>query len=212
MNSFKAAIRLIATMKKILFIIVVAVLVHSCAKIPMHTVTLVDAIIEEGKRMHDLNVALVNKMFSEKRKSVDDFIRLEYTPEYLENFQAKIPADTDYEAEFPGMVGSIIPQINARRDMMQNALENQRVKLISKLNTDYREFAEASIELRRLIESGVKLEQERRETFERVSALTNNRIDLNQFESDIDKFIINSGDVSENILKLNDSINSILNQ
>ena len=196
-------------MKRIFYLFLV-VLISSCAKLPVETIALTDAIIDEGKRMHELNLSLLNKMFDEKREKIDAFIKNEYTPKFLEEFTARVPADTDYEREFPNMIQSIIPQINSRRDKMQSAMESQRIKLVTKLNADYKVFEEASMELRRLIESGVKVDEERKKALNHVKNLTQNRIDLNQIDTELDKFIIKSGDVSGNIIELNNSINSLL--
>ena len=198
-------------MKKIIYLFCVVVLA-SCAKLPIQTITLTDAIINEGKRMHELNLSLLNKMFNEKREKIDVFIKNEYTPKYLEEFKSRIPAGIDYEQEFPNMIQSIIPQINSRRDMMQSALESQRIKLATKLNIDFKLFEEASMKLRNLIESAIKVNEERKKAFEQVKGLTQNTIDLNQIETELDKFIIKSGDVGENINELNSTINSLLNQ
>lgn len=197
-------------MKKIIYLTFLIAL-SSCAKLPIQTISLTDAIIDEGKRMHDINISLLNKMFDGKREKIDVFIKNEYTPKYLEEFNAMIPSGTDYKEEFPDMIQSIIPQINSRRDMMQSALESQRIKLITKLNSDYKSFEEASIELKKLIESAVKVNKERKKVFQQINNMTQNRIDLNQIETELDKFIIKSGDISGNINELNNSINSLLN-
>ena len=198
-------------MKKLVFLLFVIVL-SSCAKLPVHTITLTEAVIDEGKRMHELNLVLINKMFAEKRDKIDIFIKNEYTPKFLEEFRSRIPEGTNYEEEFPNMIESIIPKINSRRDMMQSALENQRIKIITKMNADYKAFEEASMELKSLVESAVKVNEERKKAFQKVKGLTGNKIDLNQIETELDEFIIKSGDVSGNINNLNNSINSLLNK
>jgi hypothetical protein len=197
-------------MKKIIYLTFLIAL-SSCASLPIQTISLTDAIIDEGKRMHEINISLLNKMFDDKREKIDVFIKNDYTPKYLEEFNARIPVGTDYKEEFPDMIQNIIPQINSRRDMMQSALESQRIKLITKLNSDYKSFEEASIELKNLIESAVKVNEERKKAFQQISNMTQNRIDINQIETELDKFIIKSGDVSGNINELNNSINSLLN-
>ena len=197
-------------MKKIIYLFILVVFA-SCAKLPIQTLTLTDAIISEGERMHELNLSLLNKLFNDKRTKIDLFIKNEYTPKYLEEFRKRIPDGVNYKEEFPNMIQSIVPEIRSRRDMMQNALESQRIKLIEKLNSDYQIFKEASTELRTLIESNIKVNEERQKAFQKVKNLTQNKIDLNQIETELDKFIIKSGDVTGNINELNNSINSLLN-
>ena len=198
-------------MKKSIYLFCVVALA-SCAKLPIQTNTLTDAIINEGKRMHELNLSLLNKIFNEKRDKIDVFIKNEYTPKYLEEFKKNIPIGTDYEQEFPNMIQRIVPKISSRRDMMQSALESQRIKLVTKLNADYKMFEVASMELRNLIESVIKVNEARKKAFEQVKGLTQNRIDLNQIETELDKFIIKSGDIGGNINELNSTINSLLNK
>lgn len=187
------------------------ILVSSCAKLPVQTIALTDAIIEEGERMHELNISLLNKMFDGKREKIDSFIKNEYTSNYLKNFIKEAPPETDFQKEFPDIIQSIVPELNSTRDLMQRALEEQRIKLITKLNIDYNEYAEASYELKKLLESVVKVDEERKRIIEKIGTITNNKIDLNNVESEIDKFIGNAGNVSERILKMNNSINSLIN-
>lgn len=182
----------------------------SCAKLPIESLALTDVIIAEGKRMHDLNTSLLNRMLNEKSQRIDMFIKNEYTPKYLQNFKKSIPEGTDYEKEWESMMKSIIPTINGRRDMMQNTLESQRIKLISKLNTDYQEYEKSVSTLRNLIESGIKLNTERKKAFEQLSSHSKDKIDLNKVETEIDKFIINSGEIGSNINELSKTINSLI--
>lgn len=199
-------------MKLPIYILVLTIIFYSCsATIPPQSVTLTDAISEEGKRMHQLNLALLNQMFKEKREGIDSFIKNEYTPEYLEEFKSRIPDSVNVDEELPGILEAVIPEINSRRDMMQSALENQRVKLVTKLETDYKAYEDAALNLRKLLESAVKLDEENKKLYSQVSELSGNKIDLNKVENSINDFILDSGDVSKNILKLNDSINSIIN-
>ncbi|WMJ75286.1 hypothetical protein RCC89_19285 [Cytophagaceae bacterium ABcell3] len=197
-------------MKKTIYLFILVVFA-SCAKLPIQTLTLTDAIISEGERMHELNLSLLNKMFNDKREKVDNFIKNEYTPKYLKEFKTRIPNGVNYEEEFPNMIQSVVPVISSRRDMMQSALESQRIKLIEKLNSDYKLFKEASTELRNLIESNIKVNEERQKAFQHAKNLTLSRFDLNQIETELDEFIIRSGDITGNINELNNSINSLLN-
>ena len=199
-------------MKSLIYILVLTFIFYSCsATIPPQSITLSDAISEEGKRMHQLNLALLNKMFKDKRESIDTFIKNDYTKTYLDDFRSKIPEGTDIDAELSGILKAAMKEINAQRDMMQSALENQRIKLVTKLETDYKAYEEASANLRRLLESAVKLDEENKKLYSQVSELSGNRIDLNKVENSIDEFILNAGDVSQRILKLNESIDSIIN-
>lgn len=201
-------------MKNLSYLIVL-ILVTACAKMPIESVTLTESIIKEGQRMHELNISLLNKMFLEKSAAIDVFINEEYTPAFLENFREAIPPGTDIEKELPGMLEAIIPEINQRRDMMQVALESQRLKLIEKLDQDYKMYEEAANELKNLIESAVKVNEERQKAYEKAANLTGGKIDLNKIETELDNFVMKAGDISDEagaaISGLDSKINSLIN-
>jgi hypothetical protein len=196
-------------MKKIHYFIALFVLC-SCAKIPVESVVLTEALIEEGKRMHQLNVSMLNALFEAKREKVDAFIQNEYTPTYIANFKEQVPENTDYEEAFPLMVGAIIPAINKRRDAMQSVLEKQRIKLMEKLNTDFDAFLTAAVELKHLLGSAVKVNEARKEAYGQLSSLSNKKIDLYQIEEALDRFILKGGELGEDVDELNENINSII--
>lgn len=183
----------------------------SCAKLPIQSVDAVDIMISEGKRMHELNIALVNEMFLLKKQAIDNFIKNDFIPAYTNNFISKIPPDIDVKAELPNMLKSIVPVINARRDSMQSALEMNRIKLITKLGEDYNDYSLMSIELKSLIVSTIKVDDARKKFFEEIKTYSKSKIDLNAIDSSLDKFILSSGSVSEGLLKLNESFDNIIN-
>ena len=111
--------------------------------------------------MHALNKGLLDQMFKDKRRKIDEFIENEYTPTFISNFQKRIPANVDVKAELPGIIASITPRIAARRDSMQVALEIQRIKLDNKLDQDYEAFKTGMNSIRRLLDSAVKVDKER---------------------------------------------------
>lgn len=182
----------------------------SCASIPMQSVSLSDSIMVEGKRMHSLNIMLTNKLFNEKRLRVDDFIRNTYTPAFVNQFVKLIPANVDVKQELPAIISSIIPKIEQRRDSMQNALEQTRIKIIDKLNQDYLVYYESISSLKRLLESSVKVDNSRTNLLNQANQLTGNKIDFDKIDSSIDSFIIKAGNVGQNITDLNNDINKLL--
>jgi len=182
----------------------------SCAKLPVQTITLADALAKEGARMHELNVSLLNTMFAQKSAAIDTFMRTQYIPKYIANLQQSIPAGTDISAELPSMLQAIIPQINSRRDEMQRTLEAQRVKLITKLNADYSTYQQASDDLRQLLVSNVNVNRNRAELFAQLQQVSNNRIDLNKVEDALDRFVTDGGNIGEGISNLEQTINNLI--
>lgn len=202
-------------MRTIIFIFL-ALIIGSCAKLPVETITITDAIAKEGKRMHQLNILLVEKMFAEKRTKIDYYIIDKYTPAFIENFKANIPPGTNYEEEFVGMINSIVPKVNDKRNKMQDALEVQRIKIINKLNADYSVYESASLELKVLIESAIKVNEQRALAFNQLANITKNKVDFNQLEQVLDEYVNKAGEVGGVIDKnselLNKTINKLLNK
>lgn len=184
----------------------------SCARIPASSVELTDMLIAEGERMHRLNITLVNKMFDEKQKNLDEFIENEYLPKFIEEFTSNIPEGTDLESELPAILLALVPEVTSRRNAMHRALEEQRVKLITKLDEDFDNFRLASLELRNLLNSAVRVDEERSAMYAKVSELSGGKIDLDKMEHVLDNFIIEAGDLSEKAIKLNEEINSIIDK
>ncbi len=195
---------------KYIFYLSIFTILLGCAKLPIQTIALSDAIIVEGERMHELNITLVNRMFSDKREIIDNFIKNEYVQKYIKDFSATIPVGTDYKKELPQMMESIIPVIISRRDIMQRTLESQRIKLLAKINADYLAFQEASTTLTSILHSVADVDKEWKSTIRRIKDVSQGQIDLDQIEKEINNFIIKAGDINENVIDFDDTINAIL--
>jgi len=186
----------------------------SCAKIPVQSVALADALQVEGERMHKLNLVFLNRIFSAKRETIEKFIKEEYTPKMVSDFTNKVIKEfpqTDFKKEFPDLLNALMPHINERRDSLVTALELQKEKVVEKLNTDFTVFNTAAFELKRLLESAVKVDKAKQGLFSQAKALSNNRIDFNSVEGALDKFIHSSGNVVNNADALNNVVNQLLN-
>ena len=118
--------------------------------------------------------------------------------------------NTDFKKEFPDLMNALSPEINKRRDSLVTALELQKEKLVDKLNTDYSVFNTAAFELRRLLGSAVKIDQEKQALFNQAKTLSNNRLDFNSVEAALDKFIHGAGTVGSNAVELNTIINQLV--
>lgn len=187
--------------------------IGSCAKIPVQSVALADALQVEGERMHKLNTVFLNRIFLSKRDEIEKFIKEQYAPMVVENMMKGVN-----EAEFKANLKTDLPQfttavtgvVNTRRDSLVTALEIQKEKIVEKLDADYAVFNTAALELKRLLESAVKLDKEKMALFTQAKTLSNNRIDFTSVEAAIDKFIHSSGSVGNNVQNLNNVINRLL--
>lgn len=197
-------------MRYLLLPALVCLLFFSCAKIPVQSVSLIEAVETEGARMHSVNLTLLQSMFREKKEMVNLFMEQEYTPALVENFKRQLPANTDYKADFAQMVQSLMPHINARKDSLLNALDAEQFRIMDKMQADYEVYQNAVRELKRLLASAAKIDAEKKALFDTARQVSNNRVDLASIEGAIDRFIASGGAVGSNIQKLNDAVNSFL--
>jgi len=197
---------------KIVIIIAIIVGLTSCASIPKESIQVAEVIQNEGKQMHELNVKLVNEIFREKSLKIDRFIEKEFTPEYLVNFFKDVPEDTDLKAELPLMLEVIIPEINKRSNLMKEELEKARLQIINSLQEDYLLYNQATLELKNLLVSAVKVKDARGEALAKITQITNNKIDLDKISGTLDNFISQAGktDISKVIKDMESTINEIL--
>ncbi|HUM46340.1 MAG TPA: hypothetical protein PLD84_05400 [Chitinophagales bacterium] len=203
-------------MKKLLLVFFAAIaLLTGCAKIPVESVQLSDAIMMEGTRMHNTNIGLLNDLFNEKKQQVSDFIEKDYLPEMVKNFTGMVAPEDINAANLSDILLALVPQITQRRDAMIQALEEQRLKLESKMNSEYQVYYDASITLRSLLQSAVEVDRERAALNDRIRQLSGEKIDLNKIEHTVDEFITKAGSpdsIQGAILELDTRITEILNQ
>lgn len=68
-------------MKRIHYLIVISVALMgtACVSISQSTATLTQEVIKEADDMHQLNIALVNQLFEERKLVINSFITSQYT-------------------------------------------------------------------------------------------------------------------------------------
>ncbi|PKP49395.1 MAG: hypothetical protein CVT92_15240 [Bacteroidetes bacterium HGW-Bacteroidetes-1] len=199
-------------MKAKLLVLTIFLMITSCARIPIQSIDLMSNIQKEGERMHKINITLVNLIFNEKRQKIDNFIRLEYTPKYIEEITKLIPDNIDIKNELPHILNASMQKIIEKRGAMENALEINRIKILDRLNEDHRVFQLACDELKKLLVSAVKVDEERKKLLSQASQLSQNGVDFNKLESVLDRFIQDSSDWGQNIYQLNENIDTLLNK
>ena len=200
-------------MKRIFHFALPLFLLASCAKIPVQSVALAEALHEEGERMHQLNTVFLNRIFLSKRDDIEKFIKEQYAPKVVENMM-KGMNEADFKAnlktDLPEFTSAVTNVVNIRRDSMVKALELQKEKLVGKLNADYAVFHTAAGELKRLLASAVKLDAQKQALFTQAKTLSNNRVNFTNVEAALDRFIHSTGAISNNVLLLNEDINRLL--
>jgi len=192
---------------KIIATISIALCISACASIPASTATLSQELITEANSMHQLNIALVNKLFEERKDKVDDFINNQYIPSYVKNLQAKIPPGVDVNAELPNILKSVLPVINRKRDSLHNLLDTQRDKMVTSLNTNFSNFQQASASLQNLISSAVKLKQQESLTLSQIQKLTGTHINVGKIQNHLDSLLVKTGSGFKKLLNIESAIN-----
>ncbi len=165
----------------------------SCASLPNSTAKLSKSVIDEGDAMHQLNISLVNQLFTERRARLNNFITTKYTPAVIKKYQNLLPADVDYKKELPNIIEAIIPVINRKRDSLQDLLLNQQQKIVSSLNTNFITYAKATSSLQNIINSAIKVKDAEESALSAINQLTGNKLNFKQIESKMDSLLNKTG-------------------
>jgi len=196
-------------MKKIL-IPILCLLAAGCAKIPVQSVTLMQQIQQEGERMHRLNVAYVNKTFNDKLNAVNEFMQNEYIPDLMKGIKAKIAKDSiNMNNEWEKLFAKLNPVINSVKDSLTRALEQNRSRIITKLNEDYLVYQQACETQLNFLNSAVKVNQASKNAADAViKKFSGNKIDLATLEQVLDKYLKKGESAASMVLNLYNDINT----
>ncbi|MCH2196401.1 hypothetical protein [Kordia sp.] len=184
----------------------VVISINACASIPASTATLSQEVIAEAYSMHQLNIALINKLFEERKGKVDDFMNNQYIPLFVKNLQSKIPAGVDINSELTNILKSVMPVINRKRDSLHNLLDTQRDQMVTSLNTNFTNYQQASATLQNLITSAVKLKQTEVNTLNQIQNLSKTNFDIGKIQKHLDSLLIKTGDGFNKLLNIESAI------
>ena len=182
----------------------------ACTRIPLQTITLSEKIQEEGDRMHRLNLLLVHQVFAEKKSRVNDFIQKEYTPKLVAKMTEDLADETDPRSVLPEMMAAALPLINERQYSMQLALDSAKTKLLDQLNADFKQYQLATTEMKKLLESAVKLNESKKQLLNQSQWLNKKGINYEQLAELLDRFIQSSGNIGGMVVNLNKDLEKIL--
>ena len=192
------------------YLIVLCILCTSCAKIPIQAVELSQALKDEGDRMHQMNLDLVEYVFNEKKHLVNEFITKEYSPAYIENFMKMLPPATDVKKDFLEIMLAITPRIDARRDSLLQVLHEKKMTVTQKLQADYKLYDQANRAMLQLLTSANRLNRQGTSVYEDIKKLSGNRINLQGIDNALNQFIKGAGSVGEKTVILTGTIDSFL--
>lgn len=182
----------------------------SCTRIPLQSITLSEKIQEEGERMHRLNLLLVQQVFAEKKNRVNDFIQKEYTAKIVAKMTEDLDDETDPKSVLPEMMGAALPLITERQYAMQLALDSAKIKLLDQLNADFKQYQLANSEMKKLLESAVKLNESKKQLLNQSNWLNKKGINYDALSELLDRFIQSSGNVGGLVVNLNKDLEKIL--
>ncbi|MEO0310775.1 MAG: hypothetical protein RIQ89_432 [Bacteroidota bacterium] len=182
----------------------------SCAKIPTQSVQLASTLQAQGAKMNELNIALINALFAEKKTQVNNFIEKEYTPTVIDKFFKKLPNQTFTKAETASIVEALLPEINKQKEDMLQSLELNRVKLITKINNEYIYFVTGSDALKNLLASASKLEENNKALGLYADKATGGKLNITEITKALDKLVNSAGDIGTKINTLNTDIQLII--
>ena len=185
-------------------VIAICFIISSCAKLPVESVALTQYIADEGERMHQLNILLINAKFAEKRVQIDEFIQKEYLLTLLKPAFDALDKDDDPKEVIPVIINLAISKLEARRSQMKEELESVRVQLITKTQENYQDFSQATFELKKLLKSAIKVNEERGKLLDEVKSFSKNKIDLNMLDATFDNYLSKGGKAGELILNMNE--------
>lgn len=198
-------------MRHILILCSLYLLSNGCARIPLQSVELMENISREGNQMHRLNVAFVNSLFNNRKAAIDTFIAKEYLPYFLNAIKKQIPAGTDMNKEWPGLVEKVLPEVNLYRDSLQTALADSRKRILDKLEANHQLFQQACTAEKELLASAVKVNDKRKGVYNQFKGLSNEKIDINRLEAILEEWLKKGGNAAGKITELHEEINDLFN-
>jgi hypothetical protein len=195
---------------KIMFRWVVAftLLCTGCATIPPGSVTLADALQAEGLRMHELNLRLLNNLFSEKRTALENVLADQYASSLIDHAFELNPNIS--KADFPDFLKAVTKKLITKRDSLVNVLDTEKAKVAERLTQDYNAFNTVAISLKLMLASAVKVDRQRQAAFEQVKTLSNDKVDFAAIENALDDFINSAGKVGADVSGFKTKIDGLL--
>jgi len=198
-------------MKKILYFLT-TLLITSCASIPKESVDLMEIVILKNQKAHELNVVLVDKLYKAKKKDIDIFIDGKYTDDIWEQLKVLIPDSVDINKNMSSIITSLSKQINAQRSEMKQVLETARLQTQEIISKDFKIQSEASKEVKELLISATKINENRVQILQNYSNQFQLGLDINELELSIDGFLNSAGNTGADIQKLGQEFLKQLNQ
>lgn len=177
---------------------------------PLQSITLSEKIQEEGERMHRLNLLLVQQVFAEKKNRVNDFIQKEYTAKIVAKMTEDLDDETDPKSVLPEMMAAALPLITERQYAMQLALDSAKIKLLDQLNADFKQYQLATSEIKKLLESAVKLNESKKDLLNQSNWLNKKGINYDALSELLDRFIQSSGNIGGLVVNLNKDLEKII--
>lgn len=198
-------------MKLKIFIVIISFFFLGCVTMPPAALDMHNVLVDETYRMHNLNIELVNAYFTQRAREIDEFIENVYTYNLIKNVQKGL-ANLDYDQDslFVLTYPKIQHNIIAKRDTLQLQLQEERLRVITDLNENFNAYEIYSKELGQLINSTIKIEEEREDFVRRIDAITKDKLKLAEMEAKADKILIEAGKVSKTVDDSSETIEDVI--
>jgi hypothetical protein len=196
------------TMKSIMLVLLI-MLVTSCATIPQKSVSVSREIGIGIKKQHQAQIDLVNLHFDIKRKELDQAM-LRALQKY---FQILLPAGTiTLNKNQLADVASDVMDLNEKNNAAKEELEKARVLLIAEIEDNYLALNQANSSITRLLQSAVTIKGARSEAFESVSAASGGKLDLDKVFAEVDEFVLKGGQEAGKTINLIDNLKTLFDK
>lgn len=165
----------------------------SCANvnIPQESVDLSSEVGIGIKKQYQSQIALIDLHFGVKRSELDKAMQRSLSS-YFSVIASSDGSVSLTESQFNDLAGFVLI-LNDKNNKAKEELENVRVLILRELDENYLALNQASSSVTGLLQSAVTLKQARSEAFKKLSESTKGKLDLNKVFSDLDDFVLKSG-------------------
>lgn len=200
------------------FILIIATVMvfgfYSCAKMPIESVQLMDAITSEGERMHKMNIALLNNLLSEKKMAVKSHVKV-FEAKQIAEITKTIKdqgIDMNNPEELSGFFTELKSYINNYEDSLTQTLQVAHDMYAEKLNSDYVHYNQACVSVKNLLNSAVKVNKARQSMLQQLVNISGQKADVQQLENLMDEYILKGGSAADKAASFLKNVEAYLNK
>ena len=184
----------------------ILIFLTSCAHVPRESAELSRNIGTGIAENHQAHVALINLYFAQKREAIDGFIEKDFTPQYIATVQTKLGTNS-FDAE---MMRDVIQRIAHKRDVMQSELEQSRLAVLDRVESNNALLLQASAQLTALLTSAANVEEADGALTGALKNASGGRIDFAAMDKKFEDYLQRAGDLSQKTASIYDELQSTI--